>query len=99
MTAPASSFATRLFIGLVVLIVVVGGVGGLIASAKQARQREAWQAFKVEHRCKAVSHRDGELVTTVANDAKGPGTVGKYMTPGRTGWLCDDGVVREMDDV
>ena len=95
---PKSSVAGRVVIWFFVAVVVVSGIGAVIASVKQAREHDAWLAFRTAHRCKAVTHRDGESVASVSSDAKGPGTVTRYVTRGRTGWLCDDGVVHEVDD-
>ena len=98
MKSPPPNRATRVIVVLIVIIVLVGGIGGLIASAKKAKEHDAWLAFKATHRCEAVDHRDGERVSVASHEAKGPDTVGSYVTPAQTGWRCDDGVVRFVDD-
>lgn len=69
------------FVGLIVLIVW--------ASIENARK---WDAFKSKYNCKVVAHINGDVFNTFGTDAKGNMTVGVGSTPGKTGWLCDDGI-------
>ncbi len=55
-----------------------------------AEHQAAWEAFKVEHKCRIISHVDGTTFNTLSIDAKGGAVVGIGSTPSRTGWLCDD---------
>lgn len=99
MTAPATiPLGARVLLGYGAVLVLFCGVAVSLSDAKLARERKAWLAFKASHHCKAVTHRDGEMITVVSPEAKGPDTVTRSMSRGRTGWLCDDGVVHEADD-
>lgn len=78
MIGPALAVACVALIGLVILAAIEDG--------------RKWDAFKVEHKCKAVAHIKGDVFNTFGTDTKGNMTVGVGSTPDKTGWLCDDGI-------
>lgn len=55
-------------------------------------EQKQWEAFLVEHNCKVVAKVDGDIFNTIAFDTKGNPVIGIGSTPGKTGWLCDDGI-------
>lgn len=83
---------------VVVVTIVVSLAGAHFAIQREAKRRADWLAFRDTHRCKAVAHKDGETRTAVTYEAKGSNTVTTFTTPARTGWLCDDGITRFVDD-
>lgn len=70
---------------LPVLLVVVLGVLLFQESAE-------WETFKIDHACKVVAKVQGSVYNTVGVGPKGSPNVGIAVAPGKTGWLCDDGV-------
>jgi hypothetical protein len=58
---------------------------------------ERWDKFSKEHNCKIVSKTSGTVSTTsglIAGSTTQIVTVNTYI-PGKTSYLCDDGVVYE----
>lgn len=55
-------------------------------------EREEWEKFKIDHKCKLVSKIDGE--TSIGTGVATNGSVGiiSSSSSGKTVWLCDDGV-------
>ena len=70
--------------GIVVLVAVV------IAAA--IHDSNEWDKFKIDHHCKVVGKMDGDVFNTFGVGSNGQAVVGIGTTPGKTGWLCDDGV-------
>jgi hypothetical protein len=58
------------------------------------QENKEWQEFKLEHHCKVVAHISGTTAVGIVPMMGGNGGVGISITPipGKTGWLCDDGV-------
>lgn len=80
-----------LFFLAVVAAVVLFFAGTLKLAHEEARE---WEAFKVEHACKQVSTVSGSTTTYTYVGAGGmPATCIAY-TPGKTVWMCDDGLLR-----
>lgn len=71
--------------GGVVLLVALGLIGATLEGAR-------WEAFKSDHHCTVVGKTDGQ--TNVGFGMMMDGKIGAVttFTPGRIGWLCDDGV-------
>ncbi len=69
-------------IGLVILALFALLVVGLVMEAKE------WNAYKAAHNCKVVGKMDGSHGFGISTSGKGVTT----YTPGKTGWLCDDGI-------
>ena len=80
-------------------------IGGLIASCialialvvvSSAEEQKRWDAFAVEHKCKLVEHRKGDVLVTTATTVNPNGGVSvtpmTTMTPDKRAFLCDDGV-------
>jgi len=80
-------------------------IGGLIASCialialvvvSSAEEQKRWDAFAVEHKCKLVEHRKGDVLVTTAMTANPKGSVSvtpmTTVTPDKRAFLCDDGV-------
>jgi hypothetical protein len=73
-----------------ILVAVVALLGLLIWGAVvESRQ---WSEFRVAHNCKVVGKTSPS--TGVGFGMGGNGQMGTVIatTPGKTGWLCDDGV-------
>lgn len=51
-------------------------------------EQKEWDQFVIDRNCKVVS-RDTGSVSFVSGGNNGGGTI---YQPGKTGWLCDDGV-------
>lgn len=82
----------RTVLAIAVLCVLLMSLGtcGLIEEAA------AWKQFRSAHACKIVGHVSASTQTGVGigvtpNAQIGP-VVTTSVTPGKTGWLCDDGV-------
>lgn len=61
-----------------------------------ALENKTWKQFAREHQCKLVGKSSGDTAPTIGS-AVGPNgqvsiVVGVTTTPGKTGYLCDDGV-------
>lgn len=73
------------WIALIALIVVSG-----------AEKQKRWDAFAVEHKCKLVEHRNGDVLVTTATTFSQNGGVSvtpmTTVTPDKRAFLCDDGV-------
>jgi hypothetical protein len=79
--------------GILVLIVAI--LVALVLSAYFGIQEaQKWNQFKQEHNCQVVSKISGSTSTGLAPVIGGNGGVAMVSTytPGKTGWLCDDGV-------
>lgn len=70
------------------------GIGAFLILALVAaiKEEQHWNAFKAAHKCKVVAQISGSVGTTVGSDMNGSVVVGTTSIPGKTGWLCDDGV-------
>ena len=81
---------------------VIGGlIAGCIAlialvAVSSAEEQKRWDAFAVEHKCKLVEHRKGDVLVTTATTVNPNGGVSvtqmTTMTPDKRAFLCDDGV-------
>ena len=71
-------------------VIVLGGLAFAVllvfAVIGESNERARWEAFKVEHGCKAIGVMRGEWFNTY--DGK---NIGVGRTSDRTGWACDDG--------
>lgn len=72
--------------GFLVAAVVVLAVGIALAESRK------WEAFKVAHECRVVGQMSGSVTTGVGIAASGQIATVIGSTPGKTGWLCNDGV-------
>lgn len=56
------------------------------------QEHKAWERFRVEQNCRVVAKISGS--TAVGPTITGNGNVGvtTIAVPGKTGWLCDDGI-------
>ena len=74
--------------------VVVGVLALLLYAAH--RDNVAWKSFAAEHRCKVVGQIRGSVSTGIGTPYNGNETIGVtpmvLCIPGKTGYLCDDGV-------
>jgi len=79
------SFVIKITIGIVILLAIALGL-----SFKSERE---WAKFKAEHNCKVVGHMSGSVGTGFGPTIGGNGGMSVVVTstPGKTGWLCDDG--------
>lgn len=69
-----------------ITLAVVIVLGWLLALG--IKEHKAWTRFKTEHECKVVAKV--EPVTTPIFNSDGPTSF--QVQPGKTGWLCNDGV-------
>jgi hypothetical protein len=87
-----------LLFAFVVILMGVIGVGVSVTERQKARDRTAWEAFKVAHHCEAASHELGVPYKSVTYGPRNEVYVAEAITAPRTGWRCDDGVTRVVDD-
>ena len=74
--------ALLIFSALLIAVFVVGAV----------QEEREWDSFKVAHQCKVVAKVDGSSSTAIGFSTSGNMVVTPVYTPGKTGWLCDDGI-------
>lgn len=74
-------------IGLSALVIILI-VGGLKLAVDEDNQ---WLAFAVEHHCRVVGKTSGSVGFGTGLVGGKIGTITTYI-PGKTGYLCDDGV-------
>lgn len=74
-----------------ILVASVVGTGFAVHFAIE--QNKEWQQFKQVHHCKVVSQARGDVYITNGFDSKGNMVTGTAVSPDKTGWLCDDGVI------
>lgn len=76
--------------------IVMGGVLVLLAVLLvfaikgSIQEQHAWDRFQVDHKCRIVGETDSS--TGIGPTFGGKGGVAVVIVPGKTGWLCDDGV-------
>ena len=87
-----------LLFAFVVILMGVVGIGVSVTEHRKARDLNAWEAFKVAHHCEASSHELGVPYKSVTYGPKNEVYVAEGITPPRTGWRCDDGVIRVVED-
>lgn len=70
-----------------IAVAAMAGLGYLII-----QEHKAWEQFRVEQNCRVVAKISGS--TGVGPTITGSGDVGvtTISVPGKTGWLCDDGI-------
>ena len=72
-------------IGLIALIVVSG-----------VEEQRQWDSFAVEHKCKMIEYRKGDVLTTTATTISPNGGVSvtpmTTVTPDKRAFACNDGV-------
>lgn len=68
-----------------IIFIIIISVLAFFAAKKQ---KDEWEAFKIQHDCKVVGKRDSQ--TSYGTDSSGK-TITTY-TPSQTAWLCNDGV-------
>jgi hypothetical protein len=73
-------------IGFLVAAVVVVAVGVALAESRE------WDTFKAAHECRVVGKMSGSVTTGVGVAPNGQIATVIGSTPGKTGWLCNDGV-------
>lgn len=82
-----------LFPGGLLALLIVGAVALLALLAYAGIQESrAWEAFKVEHKCKVVAHVKGHTDLAPGFSSNGSVTFTTISTPDKTGWACDDGI-------
>lgn len=66
-----------------------------LAATSENDARIKWAAFKVEHKCKLIGHKDSQTGTgfgpTYVNGRMGVGMTTTTI-PEQYGWQCDDGM-------
>ena len=79
------------FVWVAAIVLVLLGV--LFVTAHIYDER-AWTEFVKEHECRVVGKTSSSTATTVAPVIGGNGgvSVGTTVIPGKTGWLCNDGI-------
>lgn len=84
----------KLIIGGTVVACIALTAHSVVSSAEEQKQ---WDAFAVEHRCKVVEHRKGDVLFTTATTINPNGGVSvtpvTTVTPDKRAFLCDDGVI------
>ncbi len=86
MSPPRFDWDGAITYGLVAVVIVVS-IALAVVDAQQ------WEKFKAEHNCRKVAEVAPSTSDGYAFNAGKHGTT--YITitePGKTGWLCDDGV-------
>ena len=83
----------QLFIGGLIVSVIALAALVVVSSAEEQKR---WDAFAVEHKCKLVEHRKGDVLVTTATTVNPNGGVSvtpmTTVTPDKRAFLCDDGV-------
>lgn len=74
-----------------IIIVAIVVLIGLMIAGLIAEHRE-WLAFKDEHECYITNETTGSYVTGTGIAMNGKVSVINGYVPGKTGWLCNDGV-------
>lgn len=81
---------------MALLFVLATVVLCVVVVRKSIDRRAAWEAFKVEHRCKITDKMAGDVDVNVGLALNTSGELSQVVTvddtPAKTGWLCDDGV-------
>lgn len=85
-----------LIVASVVLVIIALLLLFWFAVRASIVEQGKWEAFSAAHNCKVVGRVDGSASTVLApvvgsNGGSGVG-VGTATTPGKTGYLCDDGI-------
>lgn len=79
---------------LLLLVLLVLSIPATIYASIQDQKR--WQAFAQAHNCKVVAKEQGHTSTGVGYGVTASGNTGTVVTtthtPGKTAWLCDDGI-------
>lgn len=73
------------FLEIILVLCVLAIILGVVGTVHEA---QIWETFKQEQHCRVVS--SSTPTTTTGFDTSGNFVV--MTTPGKTGWLCDDGV-------
>ena len=81
---------------------VIGGlIAGCIAlialvAVSNVEEQKRWDAFAVEHKCKLIEQRKGDVLITTVTTVNPNGGVSvtpmTTATPDKSAFLCDDGV-------
>jgi|SRR5262245_2228907 len=76
---------------------VVAGIAAVVLGITAGIREEArWNAYKSDHNCRIVQQVSGSTGVGVTVTTSPNGGIGVAPTtisvPGKTGWLCDDGV-------
>lgn len=87
-----------LLFGYLFVLMLAVGIGISVTGYRDRKALAAWEAFKVAQHCQAVSHEAGVPYKVVTYGPKNEVNASMGMTPNRTGWRCDDGVARVVDD-
>ncbi len=89
---PANRVAGFTLIEALIAVAIVAIVAVAIVGTIQSEKK--WNAFRAAHACKVVGQMDGSTSTGVGPNMGGSGGVSVVLVsnPGKTGWLCDDGV-------
>jgi hypothetical protein len=76
---------TEVFIGLgLAAVLALCFIGAALSGAE-------WEKFKVAHECKIVGQTSADVGLGFNSAPNGGGTT-VIVTPGKTGWACNDGV-------
>ena len=83
-------------------LVVIGGLTALVIAliaavvVSSAEEQKRWDAFALEHKCKLIEKRKGDVLVTTATTVNPNGGVSvtpmTTATPDKSAFLCDDGV-------
>lgn len=55
-------------------------------------EKQKWEAFRERHDCKIVGKTDSDVGIGTGITSNGNATTTTIIIPGKTAWLCDDGV-------
>lgn len=84
------------FIRACVLLVLLEIWAGIFSSIEKQEERERWDAFATAHACKKVGEISRSTQNGIGYGVMSSGQTGTMITttstPGKTGWVCDDGV-------
>lgn len=78
--------------------IFVGSIGAIAVAAMVGlgylvyQEHKAWEQFLVEHNCRVVARISGSTGVGPTIGANGNIGVATISVPGKTGWLCDDGI-------
>lgn len=71
----------------ILVILSIVGLGYVIY-----KESQKWENFKQEYHCKIVSEMSSDMTLGVGSSGNGGMSVVVVPIPGKTGWLCDDGI-------
>lgn len=78
----------------IIVVIIVGVIIALTAAMVMGAsdERSQWEAFSASHSCKIVSKTTGNTLLSPVFSGKGGVGLATTYVPGKTGYLCNDGV-------